>query len=98
MDNNQGSSDKQANKGMSATPDNYFPKGDQGGGLRIQINQADIPPRTIKQRHMEAWIVFSGLDAKRPLTHTTEVKAWFSTDTNKLWIDNGTTWVGTVLS
>lgn len=48
---NQNSNNKQANKGVSQTPPNYY-KNNQGGGLRIQISQYDIPPGTVKPRHL----------------------------------------------
>lgn len=48
---NQNSNSKQANKGVSQTPPNYY-KNNQGGGLRIQLSQADIPTGTIKPRHL----------------------------------------------
>jgi len=52
---------------------------------------------SLKQRHLEAWIVFSGLAADLP-DGTTEVKAFFATDTNTLYLWNGTAWKSEVLT
>ena len=90
---NQNSSDQQANQGEGATPNNYYPSktNRDDRGIRLQINQADIPPRTIKQRHIEAWIVFSGLDANKPTVGTQNVMAYFALDTKKLYLYNSIT-------
>ena len=57
----------------------------------------DYFPRSVKQRHVEAWIIFSGLEADLP-DGTTQVKAYFATDTNTLYLWNGTAWVGAVFT
>lgn len=62
-----------------------------------RVYQDDIPPNTIKQRHVEAMIIFRGLEADLP-DGTTEKIAYFCTDSNKLKIWNGTAWVSTTLS
>lgn len=64
---------------------------------RDWVFQTDIPPKGIKQRLIEAWIVFSGLAADRP-NGTTETKVYFSTDTNSLSIWNGTAWKSVTLA
>jgi len=60
----------------------------QDKGMRIQLNQADIPPRTIKSRHIEAWIIFFGLDANKPTTGTQNVQCYFAFDTKKVYFWN----------
>lgn len=57
----------------------------------------DPIPGSLKQRHIEAWLVFSGLAADLP-DGTTEVRAYFATDTNTLYLWNGSAWVSEVLS
>lgn len=57
----------------------------------------DPIPGSLRQRHLEAWIIFSGVVADLP-DGTTEVKAYFATDTNTLYLWNGTAWVGEVLT
>ena len=61
--------------------------------LRATIKQSDLLPQSVKQRHIEATIIFRGLDADRP-DGTTQVLAYFATDTNALYIWDGTAWVG----
>ena len=61
------------------------------------LHQSDIPNSLLKQRHLEARILFTGLDADLP-SGTTEKKFYFATDTNKLYVYNGTAWVSTTLS
>jgi hypothetical protein len=63
-----------------------------------QIHQSEIPPGTIKQRHIEAMIIFSGTLANRPANGSTEKVAYFATDNNRLYIWNGTAWVSTLLA
>ena len=54
--------------------------------------QHEAVSRGIKQRHLEGKIIFFGVAADRP-DGTTEVEAYFSTDTNTLNLWNGTAWV-----
>lgn len=65
--------------------------------MEKRITQVDVLPRAIKQRHLEANIIFFGLSTDRP-DGSTEVQCWFSTDNNTLSIWNGTAWVSEVLS
>lgn len=65
--------------------------------LGRRIGQYDLLPRAVKQRHCEAWLVFHGLEDDLP-DGTTEVKSYFATDTNKLYIWTGTEWVSCTLS
>lgn len=62
-----------------------------------RITQQDILPMCVKQRHTEAWMVFSGLEASLP-SGTTEVKAYFAVDTDKLYLYGNSGWVSTTLS
>ena len=59
--------------------------------MRRLFAQSDAVRKSIKQRHLEANLIFFGLSANRP-SGTTEVKIWFSTDTNVLSIWNGSAW------
>ena len=68
-----------------------------------RIFQQMIVPDAIKMRHMgEAnRFVRSGLSADRPTvgeTGTDSSACYFATDTDTLYIYNGTAWVGTTLS
>jgi len=65
--------------------------------LRRTIQQSDILPGGVKQRHLEAMIIFRGLAADRP-DGTTEVLAYFATDTDTLSIWNGSAWKDEVLT
>lgn len=62
-----------------------------------RVTQVDIVPGAVKQRHIEALIIFTGVLANLP-DGSTEVKAFFATDTNDLYIWNGASWVSTTLS
>ena len=61
------------------------------------VGQADVLPDSIKQRHVEGMVIFRGLAADRP-DGSTEVLAYFSTDTDTLNIWNGLAWVQEVLT
>jgi len=61
------------------------------------LHQSDITPNTIKQRHIDGLIIFTGLESDLP-DGGSEVEAFFSTDTNKLFLYNGTSWVSVSLS
>ncbi len=64
---------------------------------RKRIRQEDIENKAVKQRHLEAYVIFTGLAASRP-DGTTEVKAYFATDTFVLSIYTGSTWKSVTLS
>lgn len=57
-----------------------------------RLHQSDIPPGVIKQRHLEANLIFFGLAAKLPSTGNTEVKAYYATDTDVLYLWDGVAW------
>ena len=56
------------------------------------FGQYQAVPKSIKQRHLEGNILFFGTAANRP-DGSTEVKAWFSTDTGVLNLWDGDSWV-----
>lgn len=62
-----------------------------------RITQEMIINRAVKQRHLEANIIFSGLEADLP-NGTSEVKAYFATDTNKLYLWNGSAWASSTFT
>lgn len=64
-----------------------------------RITQEMIVPGVVHQRHIQpnALLIFTGLAADRP-DGTTEVQAYFATNTNVLSIWNGTSWKSTTLS
>lgn len=63
-----------------------------------RVTQTDILPLAVKQRHIQGNIIFTGLATNRPTDGSTEVQAYFATDTNALSMWNGTAWVSTTLS
>ena len=65
---------------------------------RFKVLQSDIPPQTIKRRHIEDVVIVFGLLADRPSNADTGVKSYFATDNDTLYCWNGTTWVGEVLT
>jgi hypothetical protein len=65
---------------------------------RQQIIQSDIPPKTIKKRHIEDVVIVFGLAADRPTNADTGVKAYFATDNDTFSCWNGTAWVDEVLT
>ena len=60
--------------------------------LQEMVLQEMLRSGSVKQGHIEANIIFYGLAADRP-DGTTEVQAYFSTDTDELNLWNGTAWV-----
>lgn len=68
-----------------------------------RIRQVDIVPDSVKQRAMgesNRW-VRGGLEADLPVMGeptSNGFAAYFATDTNKLWIWNGTAWVSVTLT
>lgn len=79
-------------------------------GLQEQINnlkqgrvyQQSIVPDAVKMRHMGEGnrYIWAGLEADLPdgVSVTSSVTAYFATDTNKLYIWNGTAWKSVTLS
>jgi hypothetical protein len=65
---------------------------------RQKIIQSDIPPQTIKKRHIEDVVIVFGVLADRPTDSSTGVRAYFAMDNNTLYCWNGTAWVSEVLS
>lgn len=61
------------------------------------LRSGQIPTGFIKQKDIEAKIIFFGLAADIP-NGSTRVKAYFSTDTDALSLWNGTSWVSTTLT
>lgn len=61
------------------------------------IRQEQIKNRTLKQRHLEALILFTGLAADRP-DGTTECNFYFSLDTHVLSVWDGTVWRTTTMT
>ncbi len=59
--------------------------------------QSDYANNSIKQRHLEALLIFTGIAADLP-DGTTEVQAYFATDTNTLYLFNGVAWKSVVLT
>ena len=62
------------------------------------LHQSQFVPKMIKQRHLEDKIIKFGVVANLPTNDTTGVSAYFATDTNTLYLFNGTAWVSEVLS
>lgn len=58
-----------------------------------RINQQQILPQAVKQRHIQGSVIFSGTVANLPKDGTTEVQAYFATDTNTFYLWNGSAWV-----
>ncbi len=63
-----------------------------------RINQQQIMPNAVRQSHILGFIIFRGLDSALPTNGSTEVQAYFATDTNKLYLWNGTAWKSTTLT
>lgn len=57
-----------------------------------RLHQSDIPPGVIKQRHLEANLIFFGLAADLPTTGDNEVKAYYATDTDILYLWDDAAW------
>jgi len=61
---------------------------------RQKLVQSDIPPQTIKGRHLEDRVIVFGLAADRPTDGGAEgVYAYFSTDDDTLALWNSSAWV-----
>jgi len=66
---------------------------------RQKLLQSDVPPQTIKYRHIEDKVIVFGLAADRPTDGSdVGVYAYFATDTNVLSCWNGTAWVSETLT
>ncbi len=61
------------------------------------LHQSDFMPGIVKARHIEGMIIFRGLAADRP-SGTTEIQAYFATDSGVLSIWDGGAWLSTTLS
>lgn len=62
-----------------------------------RITQRDIINGAVKQRHIEAMIIFRGLAADRP-DGSTAVQAYWATDTGVLSIWSGSAWLSETLT
>ena len=65
---------------------------------RQKLAQGDVPPGTIKRRHLEDVVIVFGVIADRPANADTGVKAYFATDTGVLGLWDGDEWLETTLS
>ena len=88
-------------KDYSNTPSNILNQGGEEQKIeeRDILHQADIPPGLVKQRHLQtnSMIIFRGLAADIP-DGSTQVKAYFSTDSGELNIWDDSAWLTTTLS
>lgn len=74
-----------------------FPSVQREVRQRPREAQQDIQPKAVKQRHIAGVIIFVGLAVNRP-GGTTEIQAYFATDTNTLSLFNGVGWVSVLLT
>jgi len=66
---------------------------------RQKVIQSDIPPQTIKARHLQDKVIVFGAAADRPTDGAAKgVYAYFETDTGVLGCWDGTSWLETTLS
>lgn len=66
---------------------------------RQKVLQSDVPPQTVKRRHLEDAPIVFGLAADRPTEgDANDVRAYFATDTNVLSCWNGTSWVSETMT
>lgn len=63
-----------------------------------RIYQQDIAPKEVKQRHIDGIIVFKGVAADLPSDGSTQIQAYWATDTGVLYIWDGAAWLSTTLS
>ncbi|HEC65539.1 MAG TPA: hypothetical protein ENI23_09605 [bacterium] len=61
------------------------------------LHQSDFPVKIVKQRAVEAMIIFRGLAADRP-DGSSEVLSYFATDSGVLSIWSGSAWLDVTLS
>ena len=68
--------------------------------LRGVLSQQDIFPDTIKQRHIAEGVryVRAGVAASRPTSGEKNGAIFFATDTDELYVWNGTVWVSETLT
>jgi hypothetical protein len=67
--------------------------------LEGRRTQVDFLPKSIKQRFLEAQLIFFGLEDDLPSDGAiSQKRAYFATDTDTLYIWNGTDYVSVVLS
>ena len=62
------------------------------------LHQSDFPPKVVKNRHIDGILIERGLIADRPSDGTTNIQAYFATDTGVLSIWDGTQWLTTTLT
>lgn len=65
---------------------------------RQKLIQSDVPPGTIKRRHLDDVVIVFGVAANRPTGGTEGVRAYFATDTGVLGCWDGTQWLETTLT
>lgn len=66
---------------------------------RQKLIQSDVPPGTIKRRHLDDKVIVFGDSADRPTDGgAVGVYAYFATDTGVLGCWDGTQWLETTLS
>lgn len=66
---------------------------------RQKVIQSDIPPQTIKARHLEDKVITFGVAADRPTDGAAKgVYAYFAEDTDTFSCWNGSSWVETTLT
>jgi len=66
---------------------------------RFKVLQSDIPPGTVKRRHLEDVPIVFGVLADRPADgEAVGIRSYFSTDNNTLAMWNGTAWVEEVFT
>lgn len=63
-----------------------------------KISRSDVMLKEIKQQHIDGLIIFKGLEADLPTDGTTQIQAYWATDTGKLYLWDGTDWLSTTLA
>lgn len=61
------------------------------------VDQQNIVPKAVKNRHIDGIIIETGLATNRP-DGSTHTKAYFATDSGVLSIWDGTQWLDTTLT
>jgi len=59
----------------------------------LPLHQSQLLPKVVKNRHIDGVIIETGTATNRP-DGSSQVKAWFSTDTNLFSLWDGVEWVG----
>lgn len=64
------------------------------------LHPADIPPKLIKQQHIEDMVIKVGDIADRPSDDSTHIRAYFAKDESKLyiWNSDNSAWESVTLS